>query len=245
MSATAWNLGVLKSQVRLRKSDADQILELINSIGRSVDIFRYHMETARDALKGIVDEAEPQGSENFMLVFGASERQGEFAFARIVSEANIIGCLYTARSLWDLFAQLANALFVAKPLPVSACDIKRVIAVMPDSALKARLEILVQSHWYAYVAAFINTTKHRCLVQHIMTISIEENRAGIRIGDFSYGGKSFKTYWGHEVLEGTIEVKNAIIECGRLLNASYLNDDAQLGAPADRPTAAPPLSSGR
>ena len=234
MSPTAWNLEELRTRVRTARSEADQVLELINSISRSVQIFRYHMETARDALKGIVNETEPQGPENFMLILGASEKQDEFAYAKIVSEANIIGCLYTARSLWDLFAQLVNALVLVEPLAVSACDIRSVVAVMPASPLKARLDGILKSHWYTYVAAFINTTKHRQLVQHMMTVSIEEDRAGIRIGGFTYCAKSFKTYWGHEVLEGAIEVKNAIIECGRLLNASYVKRDAQPGVPGAR-----------
>jgi hypothetical protein len=240
MSPTAWNLEELRSRVRTARSDADEVLELINSISRSVQIFRYHMETGRDALKGIVNETEPQGPENFMLILGASERQGEFAYAKIVGEANIIGCLYAARSLWDLFAQLVNALVLVEPLAVSACDINRVVAAMPASPLRTRLDALLRSHWYTYVAAFINTTKHRQLVQHMMTVSIEEDRAGIRIGGFTYRAKSFKTYWGHEVLEGAIDVKNAIIECGRLLNASYVNHDAQPGAAGDAPQAARP-----
>lgn len=240
MSLSAWNLKNLRSRVRATRSDADQVMELISSISRSVQIFRYHIATARDALKGIVNETEPQGQENFMLILGASERQGEFAYAKIVSEAHIIGCLHTVRSLWDLFAQLVNTLVLVEPLAVSACDIKRVIAVMPACPLKDRLDVLLASHWYTYVAAFINTTKHRQFVQHMMTVSIEENRAGIRIGAFTYGSKSFKSYWGHEVLEGAIEVKNAIIECGRLLNAAYVNDDAQPGAAGDAPRAARP-----
>jgi hypothetical protein len=198
------------------------------------------MATSHDAIKGIVNETEPQCSENLMLILGASNRHGEFAYAKIVSEANIIGCLYTARSLWDMFAQLVNALLLVEPLAVGDCDIKRVAARMPASPLKTRLDVLLESHWYTYVSAFINTTKHRQLVQHPMTVSMEEDRAGIRIAGFSYRAKSFKTYWGREVLEGAIEVKNAIIECGRLLNAICMSDDAQPGAAGDAPQAARP-----
>jgi len=223
------------------RPESDQVLELINSISRSIQIFGYHMTTARDAMKGIVDETEPQGTENLRLIFGVSEKQDEFAYAKIVSEANLIGCLYAARSLWDLFAQLVNALTLVAPLSVDRCNIKSVSDLMPASSLKVKLDGLLKSHWYTYVAAFINTTKHRQLVQHMMTVSIEEDRAGIRIGDFAYNRtKLFKTYWGHEVLEGAIEVKNTIIECGRLLNASYVNHDAQPGPLEEAPQAAHP-----
>jgi len=187
------------------------------------------MATARDALNGIVNDAEPQRQENFMLILGMSEKHEEFAFAKLVGEANVIACLHTARNMWDMFAQLANALILEKPISVGACDIGRVLDAMPPSELETRLRILLDSHWYKYVAAFSNTAKHRRLVQHSMTVSIEENRIGFRIGAFSYGDKSFPAYWGHEVLEGAIEVKNGIIECGRLLNTVYIGEDANPG----------------
>ena len=224
--------------------DPDQVLELINSISRSIQIFQYHMTTARDAMKGIIDETKPQGSENLMLIFGVSERQDEFAYAKIVSEANIIGCLYTARSLWDLFGQLVNALTLVAPLTVDRCNIKSVSDLMTASPLKVKLDGLLKSHWYTYVDAFINITKHRQLVKQMMAVSIEKDRAGIRIGGFAYNRynrtKLFKTYWGHEVLEGAIEVKNTIIECGRLLNASYVNHDTQPGPLEEAPQATHP-----
>lgn len=245
MSRTAWDLGELRSRIRANRRDPDQVIDLVESIGRSIRIFRYHMATARDAMKGIVNETEPQGSENFMLILGDSDRRGEFEFATIVSEAHIIGCLHTARGLWDLFAQLVNALVLAEPFPVSACDITRVAKRLPSGPLKERVDVLLASHWYKYLAAFINTTKHRQLITHRMTISMEEDRAGIQIGAFTYDSDNFKSYWAIEVLEGAIEVENAIVECGRLLNTVYANEDAEPSAAADRLTAAPPLLSGR
>lgn len=241
-SPSTWNLEALRSYARANSARSDQISELLNSIAQSIQIFRYHMTTARDALNGIVNDAEPQGPENFMLIFGVSERQDDFAFAKIVSEANIIACLYTTRNIWDLFAQLVNVLVLEKPLPVSACDIQSVFAAMPPSALTTRLHALLQSHWYKYVAAFSNTTKHRQLVQHSMTVSMVENRAGIRLGGFAYGKNSFSAYWGQEVLEGAIEIKNAIIECGRILNTTYIGHDAQPIVPGDAPTRGAPLN---
>jgi len=107
----------------------------------------------------------------------------------------------------------------SKRLLVDDCSIKNVIAVMRASPLRSRLEILVQSDWFAYVTAFVNTTKHQRLVQHALSVSLEQNRVGIQMGSFSYRGKPYAGYWGLEVLQGALEVKNTITECGRLLNA--------------------------
>jgi hypothetical protein len=228
MSTTAWNLAELRTHIQAIHAEPQPILELVDSIDRSVRIFRYHMATARDALKGLVNEENPAGKENFLLVLGASKQQEEFEHAKVVSEAHIIGCLHTARSLLDVFSQLVNVLLLVKPLPVGACDFKQLTAALPNSGLKARLEELLTSHWYSYLAAFINTTKHRQLVRHLISMSVEENRVGIQIGAFSYSGRPFKAYWGNEVLEGAIGVKNSIIACGRLLNSACVGGERRL-----------------
>jgi hypothetical protein len=56
----------------------------------------------------------------------------------------------------------------------------------------------------------------------MFTVSLEHDRAGVRFNDFSYGSDTFNAYWGTEVLEGAIEVKNAVIATGRLLNQSFI-----------------------
>jgi len=220
MNRTAWNLLELRSRVRVLQSNPDQTLELISSIERNIRIFRYHIATARDAFNGIINDAEPQGPENLKLFIGLSDRQEDFAIARIVSEANVIGCLHTARNLWDLFGQLVNSLVLVTPLASRVANIHSVAAAMPPSALKDRLNALLSSHWFKYVVAFSNTTKHRQLVPHVMTVSVEQNRVGFQVAAFRYDSKSFRDYWGHEVLDGAIEVQNAILDCGQLLNVA-------------------------
>jgi hypothetical protein len=225
MTTTAWNLADLRAHIRSTQAEPLPALEIVSSIDRSVRIFRYHMTTARDALKGVVNEVQPSGKENLLLVLGASEQQDEFEYAKVVSEAHLIGCLHTARGLWDLLAQLLNSTAIQTPLPISVCDIAKVATALPDSPLKVRVNELLSSQWYRYVSAFINTTKHRQLVQHMLSVSFAEDRAGICVGAFTYGGTTFDAYWGTQVLEGAIEVKNGIIACGRLLNQVVLARD--------------------
>lgn len=226
MTTTTWNLAALRAHIRSAQAEPRSTLEIVSSIDRSIRIFCYHMASARDALSGVVNEAQPSGKENFLLVFGASEQQDEFEYAKVVSEAHLIGCLHTARGLWDLFAQLLNSTILQTPIPISACDIAKVAAALPNSPLQARVNELLSSHWYRYVSAFINTTKHRQLVQHMLSVSFAEDRAGIRVGAFKYGATTFDAYWGTQVLEGAIEVKNGIVACGRLLNQAVLGRDA-------------------
>lgn len=177
------------------------------------------MASARDAMNGLYSDVRNE-VEELLFVFGASDRQHDFEHAKIVSEAHIIGCLHTARGIWDLFAQLLNALVLPQPLSVATCDIGRVAEALPPSPLKDAVNRSIESNWYLYVMAFTNTTKHRRLVQHLVSVSFAEQRSGIKLAAFKYNRRAFPAYWDTEVLQGAIEVKNGINECGRLLNAA-------------------------
>ena len=226
MSNTAWSLQALRTHVSSKYKNADPILATIASIDRCTRIFGYHVVSARDALKGLVDERDASSPENWLLALGGSERQEEFALARVVSEAHILGCLHTVRSLLDIFAQLAKQLLQPLPLAVENCDAKTLVKVMLNSPLRARLASLLRSDWGKYVIAFVNVTKHRQLIEHTMTISSEENRVGIRLMGFSYARENFSSYWAPDVLRGAMEVKNAVVELGRMLNQAVIARDA-------------------
>lgn len=222
MSLTAWNLGELRKHLGSVGKNVDFTNEVLRSLGRNASIFRYHMATARDALKGIVDEEHPNIPENIRLIFGDSDKSDEFNFARLVSEAHLIGCLHTARAMWDHFAQLLNLVVLDSLIPIYECDISKILKRLPECELQIHISSTLSSHWYKYVAAFVNTSKHRQLIEHSFSTSIEANRAGVKVGAFSYHGIDFPAYWGTEALEGAIEVKNRVIEAGSLLNKAVL-----------------------
>jgi hypothetical protein len=213
--STPWNLDQLREHIRRQGADTEFLLEVANSLGRSVDIFRYHLFTARDALKGIVDDSHSV-IDALDLVFG--ERQHAYRYATLVSEAHIHGCFYVARSMFDMFAQLVNGLVLNSSIPVDRCDIWKVHKALAASDLKAQIEQLLDSAWFDYTSAFVNTIKHRRLVQHSFTVSFEDNVAGIRIGAFEYEGTPYPRYSVNEVLHGVLDVKNRIVGCGRALN---------------------------
>lgn len=220
VATPSWNLTGLRSYIKTSCTNDAELLQLVRSIDRSCRIFGYHMVTARDAMKAwIPEDAEDAQREMMLAVFGSLDQQPEYEWAKIVNEAHLIACLHTTRGVWDIYAQLLNRLIVTPALSVEDCDIGRVASLLPASALRERLNRLLASHWYRYVSAFINTTKHRQLVEHMTAVSFEEGRSGIRVGAFQYRKSTFPAYWDTEVLEGVIEVKNAVIDCGRFLNA--------------------------
>jgi hypothetical protein len=218
MSDIKWDFAGLLLFASAQGFDASLIGEQTRSIARSDSIFRYHITTARDALKGIINYDEPQGIDNWMLLLGGSERQEDFYYAKIVSEANLIACAYTARSLLEMFAQLVNSLLLSSAIPISKCTLKKVAEKLPPGELKVKLQELFNSHWFIYVYAFTNTIKHRQLVQHQTSICFVDNKVGVKVGSFTYENIAYQAYWATEFLQGIIDVKNELVGSGRALN---------------------------
>jgi hypothetical protein len=237
VSETGWNLRELREHYRdlsnmAWKERGERLSslpnELISSVSRAIDIFRYHLFLARDAVKGILNEADPTGQENFLFVLGASDNQDEFEQAKVVSEANVIGCMHAARSMVEIFAQLVNELALAQKLAVEKCSVYKVRDGLPASRLKTELEVLTSSDAFEYVSGFINTTKHRQLVPHVVSISFQLGGAGLQLGQFEYD----KTVYPSkdivrvrhpsksvtEVLQSVLVVANALVTAGQALN---------------------------
>lgn len=218
MSAS-WSLADLRTHISGMREPHVQLLEIVDSIDRYVAIFRYHLLTARDAMKRVVHENDPHGIRNIRFVFATSEKQDEYYLAKIVSEANILGCIHSTRALFDVFSHLVNGLLLNGSLPLKRCDIKLVTESLPESPLKGALEELLASFWFNYISAFVNTAKHRSLVRHSFHVSFVGEGAGIRIEAFAYNGDNYPAYSIEELLQGILEVKNKIVDCGRALNA--------------------------
>ena len=219
-----WNLKELRDHIRSTRSNSDDLLEIVHSIDRYIRIFLFHLEGARDAMNKVIDAENPCARESFEFVLGVSERQDEFDFAKVASEAHILGAVHSARASFDVFAFLVNGLFLGGSIPESKCDIKIATKALQQSSLKTELEALTDSYWFSYVSAFINTAKHRMLVRHSFHVGIEEPYTGVRIGAFEYNGQKYPSYKVKELLEGVLEVKNKIVDCGKLLNDQLVTD---------------------
>jgi len=219
MRKTTWSLEQIRTYANdLVPSKRGKIEDLINSIARNDSIFRYHMFKARDALKEVANQEDPLGIDNFKLLLGDSCNSKELQDALVVSEANLIGCAYTGRNMVDVFSQLVNQILLCGKIPEDKCDLYWLLNALPEGNFRAKVETLKASHWFSYLHAFINTIKHRQLVNHQASMSFECEKFGIKVGAFQYRGITYPAYWGSEVLEGLVGVKNTIIELGIALN---------------------------
>lgn len=222
----SWNTKLLKKHVEGLGKEKQSLLEVINSLERYVRIFRYHLEIARDAMSKVFSDEERQSAELDKLAFGLSSRLSDYWDAEIITEANVLGCIHSARAIFDVFAQLVNGLIVTPPLPEKDCSINLVLAKLPDSPMKTTIGDLISSDWYEYSNAFVNTAKHRRLVKQRGVVSLERRELFVRVAEFEYRGKSYPQYSLLELLQGVVDTKNRLIDCGIELNKQVMGVDS-------------------
>lgn len=218
----AWNLGALRAQVKIRKPEtSNRLVQIINSLGRSRDIFTYHKCLARDAFTAFSAENDPHGMKFAERIFGCDD--GVLHEAGLVSEANLIACIAITRNSYDSFGQLLNGLVVPVPL-TGNFYIHNIKDALPAGELKDHLNDALTSEWFGYTHAFMNMVKHHRLVVHNPSISfIDDNRGG-KVEGFRHKEKDYPSCWVQEALEGTVELQNSLRGCGVLLNRLYLGD---------------------
>ncbi|MBI6671337.1 hypothetical protein YA0637_07230 [Pseudomonas syringae] len=221
----AWNLQALRAQVTIRQPDTGKrLVQIINSLGRSREIFTYHKCLARDAFTEFNAENDPHGITFARRILGCDDEDGAVYEAGLVSEANLIACIAITRNSYDSFGQLLNGLVVPVPLK-RHFYIQDVEAALPSGELKDCLGDALTSEWFGYTHAFMNVVKHHQLIVHNPSISfIDENRGG-KVQSFRYREKDYPACWVREALEGTVELQNSLRECGAKLNRLYLGEN--------------------
>lgn len=215
MTDGPWNLERLRKYVKDKYSDPLPYLAQINSIDRTVGIFIYHMASA----KTIIDTIDPKDQWNALeLILTPKNKRFDLREAKLGIQAETQATVHNARSIHDMFSQVANSLLVRPQMDVSNCNILKLAQKLPASKLKQSIEEMLKSEAYSYVNSFINTIKHRNLVEFGARYDLQEGKAGVQFRGFEYGGNKFEPHWALQVLEKTLEVKNRIVMAGKLLN---------------------------
>jgi hypothetical protein len=219
----SWNFKALKDRSIAINGEDKLTIERINSTSRAIDIFCYHLEQAK-IQNDLTKNDLTIGStllEKMELVIPPEEKRLELWERKLSIQANTQACIYTARSIHDLFAQLVNGLLFQNPIAVHDCDVYKVTQKLEDGELKTTLSNLLGSFEFKYVNAFVNTIKHRNLVDFGTLVSFEENRSGVQFKGFKFKGEPYDKLWAEDVLKLTLTVKNTVITAGCLLNQEF------------------------
>lgn len=128
-----------------------------------------------------------------------------------LSESYTEATLQALHSLADILAQVINIVILRPVLPEDDVSLHRVYGqlqrnnVAPD--VTSAIDNFMKSAEYKYTNGFVNTIKHRRLID--VEYRIEGGteiayREGLRFKQFQYKGENFPEKWVEEILNGTI-----------------------------------------
>lgn len=175
-----WNLKELRDQIRSINGDKTDVIALVDAVADGIDVFRYHLATARDSLESFVRNEDATDPSHLEYLLGAAEKQDEFEWAKLTNRSNVVAAIYTTRSIHDIFAQLVRGCLLESVVSIESCSIHVVRDQLPQGDLRNSLVALLSSKSFRYVNDFANVSKHRSMISFGASINFVENRAGVR-----------------------------------------------------------------
>lgn len=129
--ANTWHIPHLENSLKQMENSKVHV-ERIKSVSRAIDIFQYHLYTAKDSNDSI-EASNPR--EAMELVFIPEGKHQSIFETKLAIQANTQASIHSARSIYDLFSQLVNGLLLA----VHKCDFFKLKEKLPESELKDHL----------------------------------------------------------------------------------------------------------
>lgn len=221
LGVMAWDIESLRNHIERLGSDYAHLIETVNSISRSTDLYRFHLFAARDWSTELYD-GEPDDFQASKHIFGVADNQREFRLARLSNQAHLIACTNMMRSRWDMFAQLVNGLLLSFEVDASRVSIKGVQLKLPAGSFKDQLDETLSSPDFLYFSDFSNLSKHRLLIQQGYFVSFTGEEPDIKISAFTYErGNTQRSHVhmsGKQFIEKLNHVADQLVYCGIKLN---------------------------
>lgn len=190
------------------------ITNFIESISRTIEIYEYHKFEALSLIQAIESNS---GSQAFKLIMDQNQ---ELYYKQLAVQAHIQSAIHNARSLYDLTAQLFNAILIEEKyrLRINKCSIQDVAVMLCNPELKAMIEQVISTESYKYVNGFVNTIKHRNLVKLNSAAYFDPfKNMSISFDAFSFNKVQYPSRSAKDALQVSLDVKNNIISIGESL----------------------------
>lgn len=179
-----------------RKDDLQTLSKYLESVWWKIEIAHYHTSRGLAAISNVIPDSQSDKrtaafAMHVSLMSGHDEGE-PMAFAQLETEAHTIAAAQALHSVVDILSQamyLAFRLDLANPMPERQRTTGSVISTLEKSGLKTvsgALKDLVNSETFRYLAAFVNTTKHRSLIDSHFRLSFEDPE------DFGFSISAFR-----------------------------------------------------
>lgn len=219
-----WKIKTLEDAVRGIHGDryADQIHGPLQSFAWKSDIAYYHAYESERVIKEALsstahiseDDSGSIAAAKAILLAAAPDVVGSHILAaQFKAEAHIMASAQALHSLCDILSGIVYWAFqldtTSSPPPINRLNlhsIDRTLSMLPQySTTRSLIRETISSSEFKYLAAYVNTTKHKSLVHSTLSASFEaDNRNGMRIKEFSYTNlgctATYDPKWSHDFL---------------------------------------------
>jgi hypothetical protein len=183
------------------KNDLQTLSRYLNSVTWKLEIADYHVSEALEAIPRVLPKDEPDKrtaawAMQFALMSGHEEGDA-MAIAQRETEAHAIAAAQALHSVPDI---LAHALYLAFRLDtlrsMRECDrtVGSIVRALKNASILsvgAAVEELITSDIFKYLRVFVNTTKHRSLIDYRFHSSLEDlEDFGLSFSAFIYEDRS-------------------------------------------------------
>jgi hypothetical protein len=242
-----WEIRTLEDAVRRVHGNpyADEIHDPLQSFAWKSDIAYFHaceseriIKEALASIDGIRNEDPDYVAVTKAILFAASPDRADthILAAQFMAEAHIIASAQALHSLCDILSVIIYWSFqldiVAKSLLVKKLNlhyINTALHKLPSYFTTANLiDATISSSEFAYLDAYVNTTKHKSLINSTLSSSFEaDKRSGMHIKEFSYTDWHGTKYiycckWSHDFLfPENHSLRLKLISVGNSLNDHF------------------------
>ena len=238
----------LEDTVRLEHGDAvaDSLHIPTQSIVWKIDMGYYHAcESIRVLKEAIYDsevisenDHESIAAAKSIILSAANPCATPLNAARLHAEAHTIAAAQSLHSTADI---MALVIFWALNFPKCAkapdehrlnlYQVRNHLQNEPNCTdIRDAINALLESDQFKYLNAYVNTTKHRSLVQVKYTAHLDPTdkpRQGLKIVAFEYNNKQFDERWAKDFLFSEAQhVRDGILFIGNTLNAFFTQRSA-------------------
>lgn len=244
-----WEIKTLEDAVRAQHGDsvAGSLHEATQSIAWKINMAYYHACESVRILKEAIYESDVISADDHESIAAAKaiilsaardSRATPLNAARFQAEAQMIVAAQSLHSTADI---MASVVYLALNFPNQAgapgdyrLNLYRVRDYLQEvpqfQTIAKAINALLTLHQFKYLCGYVNTTKHRSLVQAVYTAYVDPSdnpRQGIRIRPFQYrdakdNNQSFDELWGEQFLfQEAQHIREGICTIGNEINKYY------------------------
>jgi len=180
-----------------------------NTLHWKIALVNFHAEKSQN----VWDELYNKLNEGKKSISINDPEWGEAEFA---SEAHTVAAAHALHSMADIMAQIVNIVVINGRFSEGQVTMKKILKHLDDNSIAPQIKIVIEhllnSSEFRYIDAFVNTIKHRNLIDTNWGLEYGEgkrNEAGVRFKEFKYNGYLYPLTWTSQIVH---DYKTKIIE---------------------------------